>query len=430
MNPPADAAPSTRTARIALVLLLSINLFNYIDRLVLAQILPKIGHEFFGAHAEDANTLTKLGLLTTAFLFSYMLAAPLLGALGDRMSRWLLIGLSVTIWSLATGASGLAGTFGALLLMRCFVGIGEAGYGPTAPTIISDLFPIARRGAILAWFYAAIPVGSALGFVAGWLIGDHWGWRVAFFVVTPPGLILAALSFFMKDPRGQIERASTELPRGDSRLKEYLALARNPSYVLDTLGMTAMTFALGGMAAWMPTYLCGHPARGARGLPEWAGAVFGGITAAAGLSATLLGGIAGDKLRDKLPGSYFLVSAAGMFLACPFIIAMLYMPFPWAWIPMTIAIFFLFFNTGPSNAILANVTLPAVRASAFGLNILILHLFGDAAAPPLLGGLAGRFGWNAAFSVVAGACALAGLFWLMGASHLQQDMKRVEIAMT
>jgi predicted MFS family arabinose efflux permease len=425
-----ESAASNRTARNALALLLSINLFNYIDRYVLAAVLPRIGREFFGTHAEDASTLTKLGLLTTAFLFSYMLAAPLFGWLGDRMSRWILIGFSVAVWSIATAASGLAGAFIALLLLRCLVGIGEAGYGPTAPTIISDLFPVARRGAMLAWFYAAIPFGSALGYVIGSLVGSHLGWRAAFFVVTPPGLILAVLAFFMTDPRAQTPQASTALPTGDSRLKEYLALARNRSFILDTLGMTAMTFALGGMSAWMPQYLCGDPSHGARGLPEWSGAVFGGITAATGLLATLLGGIVGDKLRGRWSGSYFIVSAAGMFIACPFLIAMLYVPFPWAWIPMTGAIFFLFFNTGPTNAILANVTLPAVRATAFGLNILILHLFGDAAAPPMLGGIAGRIGWNAAFGLVALMSVIAGLFWLVGASYLQSDMEAAAVAAT
>lgn len=425
-----ESAVPTRTARSALILLLAINLFNYIDRYVLAAVLPEIGREFFPGHADDAAALTKLGLLTTAFLVCYMLAVPILGALADRVSRWLLIGISVGIWSLATGGSGLAATFGALLLMRCFVGIGEAGYGPAAPTIISDLFPVERRGAVLAWFYMAIPVGSALGYILGSLVCAHAGWRFAFFVVTPPGLILATMAFFFTDPRKRMKQTSADLPTGDSRWREYLALARNRSYVFDTLGMTAMTFAMGGMSAWMPQYLCGDPAHGARGLGPWARGFFGGITAVAGLAATLLGGIAGDKLRGKFPGSYFLVSAAGMFIACPFIIAMLFIPFPWAWIPLALAIFFLFFNTGPSNAILANVTLPAVRATAFGLNILILHLFGDAAAPPILGGLAGTFGWNTAFIIVAAACALAGFLWLLGVPHLSNDMQRVQAATT
>jgi MFS family permease len=232
----------------------------------------------------------------------------------------------------------------------------------------------------------------------------------------------------MKDPRARIAAEnSTQVPE-TPRLDRYLALARNRSYVLDTLGMTAMTFALGGMSAWMPKYLVGDPLHGGRGLPQWSSAVFGGILAATGLLATFLGGMAGDKLRGKIPGSYFVVSAAGMFMACPFIVAMLYLPFPWAWIPLSIAVFFLFFNTGPTNAILANVTHPSVRATAFGLNILILHLLGDAAAPPLLGGLAGHAGWNVAFLVVAAACALAGIFWLIGARYLHDDVQRVESA--
>src|SRR5688572_8788558 len=142
-------------ARPALILLLSINLFNYIDRYVLAAVEPEIAREFFGTAEDDPVTLAKMGSLATAFLLSYMLAAPLFGWLADRMSRWLLIGLSVLLWSLATGASGLAATFGILLMTRLFVGVGEAGYGPAAPTIISDFYPVARRGAVLAWFYMA-----------------------------------------------------------------------------------------------------------------------------------------------------------------------------------------------------------------------------------------------------------------------------------
>src|SRR5438874_9578370 len=168
---------SARSARFALALLLAINLFNYIDRYVLAAVEPEIGHEFFSLAPDDPATLEKTGSLATAFLISYMLTAPLFGWLADRMSRWILIGISVMLWSLASGASGLAATFLMLLITRLFVGIGEAGYGPAAPTIIADLYPIQRRGALLAWFYLAIPVGSALGYVIGWYLGVKLGWR-------------------------------------------------------------------------------------------------------------------------------------------------------------------------------------------------------------------------------------------------------------
>lgn len=407
----ADPLPG---ARPALILLLLINLFNYIDRYVLAAVEPNIAREFFG-DAESAATLAKMGSLATAFLISYMVAAPVFGWLADRMSRWLLVGLSVLLWSLATGASGLAGTFMLLLITRLFVGVGEAGYGPAAPTIISDLYPVGRRGAVLAWFYMAIPVGSALGFAIGGIVGTSLGWRWAFYVVTLPGILLGIWCFFMKEPpRGTADLA--DQPHRRPGLSDYLALARIRSYTINTAAMAAMTFAIGGISFWMPRYLTQ-----VRGLKDNSKTIFGGVTVVAGLAATLLGGLAGDKLRPRFPGSYFLVSGCGILAACPFILMMLYTPFPAAWACVFFAVFFLFFNTGPSNTALANVTHPSIRATAFALNIFMIHAVGDAPAPPLLGGIAGRYGWNTTFYVVAAAMALAGLLWLWGTRYLAAD---------
>src|SRR4051812_48040176 len=175
--------PSRQGARFSLALLLLINLFNYIDRYVLAAVEPRIAKQFFGA--DDPGALKKTGSLATAFILSYMIAAPIFGWLADRMSRWVLVGIGVTLWSLASGASGLAMTFTMLLITRLFVGIGEAGYGPAAPTIISDLYPIERRGQKLAWFYMAIPVGSALGYMWGGQMQQWMNWRWAVFTVVP-----------------------------------------------------------------------------------------------------------------------------------------------------------------------------------------------------------------------------------------------------
>src|SRR5205085_2067035 len=129
-------------ARLALLMLLSINLFNYIDRQVLAAVEPDIRKELLPA--DDPAADFKMGLLSTAFMVTYMVLAPVFGWLGDRTSRWLLVGVSVILWSLASGASGMpwpvafAHPFWILLLTRCFVGVGEAAYGPVAPTVISD----------------------------------------------------------------------------------------------------------------------------------------------------------------------------------------------------------------------------------------------------------------------------------------------------
>jgi hypothetical protein len=106
---------------------------------------------------------------------------------------------------------------------------------------------------------------------------------------------------------------------------------------------------------------------------------------------------------------------------------MLYTPFPLAWIFVFGCVFFVFLNTGPSNAALANVVGSKIRASAFALNILIIHLFGDALSPPLLGGVAGHFDMTMAFLVVSGAMLISGMIWLFGMKYLAADTTAAEM---
>ena len=401
--------PRKAGARTALALLLGINLFNYIDRQILAAVEPQIRETFFAPN--DPNAMATTGILGTAFLVTYMLSAPALGWLSDRFSRWIIVGCAVLLWSLASGASGLAATFGLLLLTRIFVGIGEGGYGPAAPTILADLFPIERRGRILAFFCAAIPVGSALGYVIGGFVSSHLDWRWAFYLVMPPGVILGLICFTQRDPRGL--RASFSSRRNG--WGDYLTLFRTPSYVLNTFAQTAFTFALGGLGFWVAAYLR------YRHQPESGKLIFGAITVVAGLGATLLGGVVADRLRPRVPGSYFLVSGAGMLIAFPLFVAALYVPFPAAWWLMGAAIFFAFLNTGPSTTAIANVALPSLRATAFALNILVIHLLGDAAAFPMIGYVAGHTNMTIAFLMVSAMMLLSGLLWLAGMKYLGRD---------
>lgn len=443
-------------ANAALALLLFINLFNYIDRQVLSAVIGPIKKTYFiqnggagdtgsaalnavirwfqsrlGFKPEDAL----LGLLGTAFMLTYMIGAPVFARMAERRSRWGLVALGVILWSLASGASGLAQTFLILLITRCCVGIGEAAYGPVAPAMISDMFPIKTRGRVMAWFYVAIPVGSALGYVlGGWVAGSGIGswageltgiggesWRWAFILVTLPGLILGLLSLFMKEEARGGEKPGQAVKQEAVRWRDYWILVRTPSYVLCTLGQTAMTFAIGGIAFWMPYYLESKP-----GAPGNSTIIFGGITAVAGLGATLLGGIAGDKLRARFSGSYFLVSGIAMIIGFPIFLAALRAPFPWAiWALIFLACFCLFFNTGPTNTILANVTHPSICSAAFAFNIFIIHAFGDVISPVVIGFLNDWYGdMNKSFFLVGMMFLAAGIFWLLGARYLQRDTAR------
>jgi MFS transporter, Spinster family, sphingosine-1-phosphate transporter len=323
-----------------------------------------------------------------------------------------------------------------LLFTRMFVGIGEAAYAPVAPTIISDLYPVERRGQVLAWFYLAMPVGSALGYTFGGMMAQHFSWRLAFYLSLPPGLLLGFLALFMRDRRPTEDAARhphpDPLPKGEggtlqsrsATWTDYKAILATPSFLYNTIAMTLMTFAVGGMAYWMPDYANSFRKAGDLG---HVGFVFGALTAVAGLISTLAGGWAGDKLREQYPGSYFLVSGWGMLLALPPFVGALFAPFPLAWGLIFLAEFGLFFNTGPANTALANVTRPTVRASAFALNIFIIHLLGDVISPPLIGWISDRTGgnMNAGFGAVSLAIFLSGVFWLLGARHLGPDTARV-----
>ena len=446
--PVSENAGPSRTlvgARRALILLLAINLFNYIDRYILAAVVTPIQNEFFQTAEQQKVADTKMGWLQMAFLVSYMLIAPIFGWLGDRWRRWAIIGIGVCVWSLASGGSGLAATFTLLLLTRMLVGVGEAAYGPIAPTLLADMYPIERRARILSFFYLAIPVGSALGYIIGgklYEVGrvyDLGGWRLPFYAVVAPGIILGILCFLQREPTRTAVAARTP------RWSDYMTMARTPSFVLCTAGYTLSTFAIGGVSFWMPKYVTEYRLGGvapAPGSPHDSPAAqayaallndvnfnFGLITVLAGLSATMAGGWLADWLRPRVRGAYFIVSGLGMLVAFPLFLGVLYTPFPYAWAMMFLAVFFMFLNIGPVNTIPANVIHPSIRASAYAITILIIHLFGDAISPLIIGAVSDATrgpdhplgNMNLAFQSVSGAILLSGIIWLFGARYLERD---------
>lgn len=499
-SPALASGPSTPLPRanLALGLLLAINLFNYIDRQVLSAVLPKIALDAKLFDPSDPWMQSKLGFLTTAFMVSYMLLSPVFGVLGDRFSRWGLVGVGVILWSLASGSSGIAETYLVLFAMRCLVGVGEAAYGPIAPAMISDLYPTQIRGRVMAWFYMAIPVGSALGFVIGGQLAEHFGWRTAFHV-TFVGVLLGGLCFVMRDPPRPTRR---ELDHQPGYFEVLQSLRGVRSFVLCCLGMTATTFILGGVAAWVPTYVFQREARFV--LDEQAieklqklqqtdgsplvseavigklrtatgpetlgffeirgklqqtlsqqelaasgeyiysaataegsittgkiGLIFGAIVVIAGIFATLAGGILGDRLRDRgFRGAYFKVAGWGTLLGWPFFLGLLFVPFPYAWGFTFLAVFWLFFNTGPANTILANVTRSEIRATAFAINILVIHLLGDAISPPIIGFVADLSSLHTAFLLTSVFILIGGGFWVAGAKYLDEDTRRASESAT
>jgi MFS family permease len=396
--------------RYALALLLAVNLLNYIDRQVLYAVFPLV-------KADLRLSDTALGLLGSSFMLCYMISAPVLGWLGDRMRRVRLASSGLAVWSLATALAGFAPGYGSLLSARTVVGIGEASFGTVSPGLLSDYFPKERRGRVLSWFYLAIPVGSALGYLLGGLLGQAVSWRAAFLVVGLPGLLLTIPLWFLGEPqRGGTE--VKELPDERPPRKGYLQLARNRSFVINTLSMAAMTFALGGLAQWMPTFLYRvHFLSVAKG-----NTLFGGITLLAGITGTLTGGWLGDRLQAKSRRGYLTVSGWGFLIGTPIAAYAIMTPFlPGCLAAIFFAEFFLFLNTGPLNTVIVNVTAPGIRSMAFAVNIFFIHALGDAVSPTILGRLSDLWGLRAALMVAPAAILLAAFFSFLCTRFIEAD---------
>ena len=400
----APGAPSAATSsrNYALLILSLINLVNYLDRYIVTVALPYIKRDF-----QLDNT--QAGMLGSFFMVVFMLASPICGFLGDRMPRRYLVAAGVLLWSLATGASGLATTFAALMVARACVGIGEAGYGAVAPSIISDLYPREQRTRVLSFFYIAIPVGAAAGYGLGGWLSASYSWHVAFFAGGVPGLVLGAMAFFMPEP----ERGAMDGPEAQQKLPFLVGLkglAHNPAFWWTTGGYTLMTFAIGGLAFWLPSFLVNERALTA----DRAGFLSGAVTAVAGLSGTLVGGWLGDRMDRRTPGGGLFLSGVGLLLASPFMfLSVQVQGLGLMFAIIFVAQFLLFLNSGPINAAIVNAVPPAFRAFAMGLNVLFIHMLGDALSPTAIGKVADMHSLGFAIELNALPVLLGGLALLM-----------------
>ena len=395
-----------------MIVLTTINFLNYIDQRLLSAVLERIKLEWF---LTDAQT----GLLGSVFVIVYTLTAPI-GYLGDRMRRKNLIAGGVLLWSLATVAAAFARNYHELLLARAVLGVGEACYATIAPSIIADLYSKDLRSRKLAYFYLATPVGSALGYILGGYVGQYYGWRAVFLVGGLPGLLFAALAFFIVEPRRGQHDDEVLQPPGLSLLATVKRLLRTPAWRINTIGLALMTFTIGGLALWMPAYL-----ERVHGMTSGdAGTIFGGITVVAGVIGTLVGGRLGDRMQIRSPGGYFRLSGIGLLCSSPFIVLMTALDsLPAIFAVVFIAELFLFLNTGPLNAALIGSVPVQMRGAAFAVNVLCIHAFGDAlssvllgvvsdAATPVLGSASA--GLSLAVAVTAIPVAIGGILLLRG----------------
>lgn len=382
-----------------LALLTAINFVNYIDRSVLFAVQPLVQAEFKFSD-------TQYGLLTTSFFIFYMAAAPFIGMAADRYPRKWIVFAGIFLWSGATLLTAVAHDYTTLLVRHTVVAIGESSYATIAPALLADLFPEERRGRMLSIFYLAIPVGTAMGYILGGSLGHRFGWRAPFYVAALPGFLFALIFLFLPEPeRGSSDHLTATPDRATLR-----GLAHNGAFWTATLGMAMMTFALGGISVFLPKFLSQY-----RGMSlDRANLLLGASIGANGVVATLFGGWLGDRLLRHSDAAYYLVSGAGMALGIPAMVVALYVAGRPMMPGIVAAEFLLLMNTGPLNAAIVNSVSATIRSSAIGLNLIVIHLLGDAFSPPLMGYISDRSSLPASFIAAIVATTFSAVVLLYG----------------
>ncbi|HVV86646.1 MAG TPA: MFS transporter [Kofleriaceae bacterium] len=392
-----------------LALLTGLNFLNYMDRTLVAAVLPRIQDDLGMSNFEG-------GLLATVFLLGYFVTAPAFGARADRGPRKGLIALGVVVWSVATAASGLAGTLWTMLAARAVVGVGEASYATLAPTIIDDLTPPEQKGRALAIFYLATPLGSAVGYVMGGAIEKAWGWRAVFYVAGGPGVLLALLCLLVEEP------ARTLATRRTRATENAGTLARIPLFRRAVLGYCAETAAVGAFAYWAPKYLHARFALALDKANYW----FGTVTVVAGAIGTVLGGRLADRALRRHRGAVghddavsrrgsnelLRICAIGAAIAAPFALAAFLVPSPAPFFALVAVVEIgVFMSASPINAAFLRTVPAELRASAMAVSIFAIHMFGDLGSPPGVGLLLDVTTLVAAMMALPALLALAAFLW-------------------
>ena len=376
--PPVDNPyANTATRNYALVLLTIVYAFNFIDRQLLSVLQESI-------KVDLSLSDSQLGLLTGfAFAMFYVTAGIPIARWADRGNRRNIVAMSVGIWSFMTAISGFAQNYTQLLAARIGVGIGEAGGSPPSHSIISDIFPPAKRASALAFYSTGVNIGVLFGFLLGGWLNEFFGWRVAFMVVGFPGILLAFLvRGTIKDPiRGLLE--NKKVSDAQASFKEVVSLLwtrRTFRYMALAGGLNA--FAGYGHITWATSFFIRSHEMSTGEIGTWL-AISSGLFAAIGVFG---GGLLADKLapRDKrwyvwLPAIATLLCVPPMFVL--YLAGNQYVALIFAFIPGLLHNVYLGCSIATTHALVGL----RMRATASAILLLVLNVIGLGLGPFLVG---------------------------------------------
>jgi MFS family permease len=343
-------------------------------------------------------------------MLAYMFTSPITGWLGDRFPRKPMIVIAALFWSGINILTATVHSYASLNLRHAALGVGEASFGIFAPSLLADFYEPDQRNRVLTVFNVAIPVGAALGYLIGGTVGEHFGWRMSFIVSAIPGILIALLiAAFMKEPaRGASQHEKARLEKGT-----VLSLLRNKAYLSSILGYAAVTFSLGGISWWMPSFLQRVDGRS----QSSAAYIMGAITVVTGLGGTIVGGAIAQSWSRTNSKALYLVPAISAAIAVPPALLCFFGPKSFTLSGLALAIFFIFLGTGPVNAATLNAVRPEIRATAMAGQLFVIHALGDAISPRIIGTVSDHSNLNIGLASTLITMLLAALIFFNGARY-------------
>lgn len=384
------SADVSKVSYAVLALLCLVYVLNYLDRSLIFILFPLIKKDL------ELSDFQMALLGSTAFVIFYTLLGIPCGRLADRVVRKNMIGVGLLIWSVFSGMTGFAGRFGTLFLCRVMVGVGESTLGPAALSLLSDLFPPRLRATASALYSAGIPIGAGLALYLGGRLGQQYGWRVAFFVLGFPGVLLAIAVFLLREPRrGQRDHETHPEREADGqsgpaqkaapvRAAEIGHLFRIPALRYHYLGYAFSSMAATCLSMWLPSYLSRT-----RGMPLSQVGLYTGIAATiGGLAGSLIGGLGADAWRRRHRGGRMLFCAVMALCSAATWLCLLQTD--------SLRVFFLCYGIlmatglswlGPAAADMQDIAGPKLRGLGIGVYFFIVNAIAAGIAPPCIGKL-------------------------------------------
>lgn len=441
-------------ARYALIVLSCINLLNFADRYVPSSVKVLLKRDL---HLSDTQT----ALPASGMVFVYMTTALFFGWVADMrlMDRRIILAVGVAFWSLVTALAGVSSNFTQLLVFRSLVGVGEAAYMTIVPPMIADFYPTGDRNTAYMVFNLCAPLGGALGYIAGALLGGAFSWRVAFFICGFPGILVALLVMTVNDPHPGINdpkemteaseiqpvRTGETTGRRKSWIVRRSALAdvrdiiAVPHWNISLIGMIATSWTIGALADWYATFLV-RDVKHASGANlkkalQFPALVLGVATMVGGIGGVLLGSKVADAYVNRWQNAFLRVPA--LFMVPTTILLILAMNVTvneyLSYALILFAFIFFFTYMAPLYTVMYNCMPVHLRARSGAISILLSHVLGDVISPPIVGLISDSTGsLRTGLQLCWIMTAITGLVWglgsfllppLAGAGAVNDDVK-------